>query len=230
MQHSARLMFLVLVCSVAPTLRADLLGSISFTDFRAGGGSGDPPVLLALFSTIYPSSFPLLPGCTGGPFLPAPGFPCFSIIQDNLTPADVGKSFVIDESTNSDFATITSLLTNGSNLSNTGFTYPAGILPALPAAFAPPGFLIGGGTATSRPGIPNADITQLQFTLTSLCMSNNGSCLPGAGGDLGFTARLDVFGDPVPEPTTWLYIVMVVVLVGTRKLSSASLIGEGNLG
>jgi hypothetical protein len=147
------------------------------------------------------------PGCILGPFLPAPGKPCFSLIQENLTTADVGRSVVIDENTNSDFATITSLLANGSSLAAQGFTYPSGIVPALPVANAPLGWLDGGGVGFDTPGFPNADITQLQFTLTSLCMSNNDTCshTPNTKEDMSFSARLDVYGEPaeVPEPSTF---------------------------
>lgn len=54
---------ITLACSSAPTLRADLLQSLTF-NLQGGGNSlqGQPPVLFTVFATISPQNLPG-PGC-----------------------------------------------------------------------------------------------------------------------------------------------------------------------
>ena len=206
-----------LLCLLAPlALRADLLRSLNFQMANAASGRVEPPVLFTLFATISPSlGRPLPPPCAFGPFQPAAGKPCFSLLQENLTTNDIGRSFLIDASTNSDFATIASLLGSETQLELWDYTYPAGIVPALPASSAPPGWLTGGGGGTYTPGFPNAEITQLRFTITSLCVSNNGSCMgvPGLLEDDRLSAKLDVYGVAVPEPMSVLLVAPALLLL-----------------
>jgi len=208
-----------LICLLASlALHADLLGSIDYPFVGAGiDVEGPPPALATFFLTISPSlggpgPFPTHP-CAGGfgPFTPALGQPCFPVIQVNVVPSDVGKSFVIDATTNSDFATITFLMQVESFWSLSGLSYPAGIVPTFPASFAPPGSLNNVGSAGFVPGFTG--ITQLQFTLTSLCISNNGACFPGGLEQISYSATLDVYRESVPEPLTFMLVASPILLL-----------------
>ena len=77
-----------LICLLGlPALRAELLRSLNFQRISDTGGPGESPVLLTFFATVAPSlgrPFPYHP-CTFGPYLPAPGKPCFALLQENVT-------------------------------------------------------------------------------------------------------------------------------------------------
>jgi hypothetical protein len=133
------------------------------------------------------------------------------VIQVNVVPSDVGKRFVIDATTNSDFATITFLMQAESYWSLAGLSYPAGIVPTFPAAFAPAGSLENISSAQFVPSYTG--ITQLQFTLTSLCISNDGECFPDGFQQMSYSATLDIYGGSVPEPLTLMLVASPILLL-----------------